>query len=312
MFANRDAVMYFLEEIWPLIVAKRARRPVLSPSARIRRASCRRWPRADPRIVGHGIRRRHPAARAQAAVYVVPLRVGGGTRLKVLDAMAIGKAMVSTSIGCEGIDVRGGRAPARCRHAGGVRARHASSCCGSPERRAPRRGRARARRARVRVARRRRAAARRLSRRPSARQGARHEPIRGGTLSHRARLGPEPPAHGLRHAARAGALRRPLSPSSVTLLARTEWLLADELEAYQDERLRAIVAHAYETVPFYRRRFDELQADAGGHPRTRRPAEAPAADTRRHPAHFDDLRSRRCRRARRCRPATPAARPARR
>jgi glycosyltransferase involved in cell wall biosynthesis len=44
----------------------------------------------------------------QASVYVVPLRVGGGTRLKVLDAMAMGKAMVSTAIGCEGIDVRAG------------------------------------------------------------------------------------------------------------------------------------------------------------------------------------------------------------
>jgi len=42
---------------------------------------------------------------AKAAVYVVPLRIGGGTRLKILDAMAMGKAVVSTSIGCEGLDV---------------------------------------------------------------------------------------------------------------------------------------------------------------------------------------------------------------
>lgn len=40
------------------------------------------------------------------------------------------------------------------------------------------------------------------------------------------------------------------------LLARTEWLRRDELEAYQDERLRAVVAHAYATVPYYRRTFD--------------------------------------------------------
>lgn len=40
------------------------------------------------------------------------------------------------------------------------------------------------------------------------------------------------------------------------LLARTEWLSRAELEAYQDERLRAVVAHAYETVPYYRRVFD--------------------------------------------------------
>jgi sugar transferase (PEP-CTERM/EpsH1 system associated) len=42
---------------------------------------------------------------AGAGVYVVPLRVGGGTRLKVLEAMSMGKAIVSTSLGCEGIDV---------------------------------------------------------------------------------------------------------------------------------------------------------------------------------------------------------------
>ena len=41
------------------------------------------------------------------------------------------------------------------------------------------------------------------------------------------------------------------------LLARTERLSAEELGAYQDERLREIVSHAYRTVPYYRRRFDE-------------------------------------------------------
>jgi glycosyltransferase involved in cell wall biosynthesis len=43
---------------------------------------------------------------ARASVYVVPLRMGGGTRLKVLEAMAMKKPIVTTSIGCEGIDVR--------------------------------------------------------------------------------------------------------------------------------------------------------------------------------------------------------------
>ncbi len=38
----------------------------------------------------------------------VPVRIGGGTRLKVLEGLALGKAMVSTSLGCEGIDVRDG------------------------------------------------------------------------------------------------------------------------------------------------------------------------------------------------------------
>jgi glycosyltransferase involved in cell wall biosynthesis len=44
----------------------------------------------------------------EAAVVVVPLRVGGGTRLKIYEAMAAGKAVVSTSIGAEGLDVHHG------------------------------------------------------------------------------------------------------------------------------------------------------------------------------------------------------------
>lgn len=46
---------------------------------------------------------------ADAAVYVVPLRMGGGTRLKVLEAMAMGKAIVSTSFGVSGLECQDGR-----------------------------------------------------------------------------------------------------------------------------------------------------------------------------------------------------------
>jgi polysaccharide biosynthesis protein PslH len=45
---------------------------------------------------------------ARAAIVVAPLRIGGGTRLKILEAMASGKAVVATRIGAEGIDVRSG------------------------------------------------------------------------------------------------------------------------------------------------------------------------------------------------------------
>jgi glycosyltransferase involved in cell wall biosynthesis len=44
----------------------------------------------------------------RAAVVGVPVRIGGGTRLKVVEGLAMGKAMVSTSLGCEGIAVRDG------------------------------------------------------------------------------------------------------------------------------------------------------------------------------------------------------------
>jgi glycosyltransferase involved in cell wall biosynthesis len=45
----------------------------------------------------------------KASVVIVPLRIGGGTRLKIFEAMAMGKALVSTSIGAEGLEVESGR-----------------------------------------------------------------------------------------------------------------------------------------------------------------------------------------------------------
>jgi glycosyltransferase involved in cell wall biosynthesis len=46
---------------------------------------------------------------ADSAVYVAPLRMGGGTRFKLLEAMALGRPIVSTTIGAEGFDVQSGR-----------------------------------------------------------------------------------------------------------------------------------------------------------------------------------------------------------
>ena len=46
---------------------------------------------------------------ARAGIIVVPLRVGGGTRLKVLEAMAAGKAIVATRLGAEGLELVDGR-----------------------------------------------------------------------------------------------------------------------------------------------------------------------------------------------------------
>lgn len=107
MFANRDAVMYFLADIWPLLTAsvpdlrffavgKKPPPEVLAFAAR------------DPRVIVTGYVEDVRPYVSKAAVYVVPIRVGGGTRVKVLDAMASGKAIVSTSVGCEGIRVTSG------------------------------------------------------------------------------------------------------------------------------------------------------------------------------------------------------------
>ena len=107
MFANRDAITYFVDQVWPLIVARMPKTRFLAvgqdPPPELLAYAAR-----DARIVVTG---KVPDIRPyvkQAAVYVVPLRVGGGTRLKVLDAMASGKAIVSTTVGCEGLDVTPG------------------------------------------------------------------------------------------------------------------------------------------------------------------------------------------------------------
>ena len=105
MFANRDAVLYFLNEIWPLIRARAEDASFFAigqdPPKELLALAAR-----DPRITVTGyVSDIRPFVR-RSAVYVVPLRVGGGTRLKVLDAMAMGKAIVSTSIGCEGINAK--------------------------------------------------------------------------------------------------------------------------------------------------------------------------------------------------------------
>jgi glycosyltransferase involved in cell wall biosynthesis len=42
---------------------------------------------------------------AEATVYVVPLRIGGGTRLKIFEALSMGKAVVATTVGAEGLPV---------------------------------------------------------------------------------------------------------------------------------------------------------------------------------------------------------------
>jgi glycosyltransferase involved in cell wall biosynthesis len=100
---NIDGVLYFAREILPLI---RRRRPETSLAIVGRKASSEilKLAREDPRITVTGT---VPDVRPYlwaSRVSVVPLRIGGGTRLKIYEAMAAKSPLVSTTIGAEGLD----------------------------------------------------------------------------------------------------------------------------------------------------------------------------------------------------------------
>ena len=108
---NRDAIFFFIEEILPLL-RERLRRPFAidvvggGASERLVRAA-----KAAPEVAlaGHV-----PSVRpfyATASIVLVPLRSGGGTRIKILEAMAYSRAIVTTTAGAEGLGLAQGRRP---------------------------------------------------------------------------------------------------------------------------------------------------------------------------------------------------------
>jgi polysaccharide biosynthesis protein PslH len=104
---NEDAMTHFCADILPLI---RAQEPdaTLSIVGRAPTPAVQRLAmHAGVEVTGRVDDVRDYIARG--AVYVVPIRIGGGTRLKIFEAMAMGKAVVSTTIGAEGLPVTDGR-----------------------------------------------------------------------------------------------------------------------------------------------------------------------------------------------------------
>jgi polysaccharide biosynthesis protein PslH len=105
-FPNQDAVIYFFEQILPTIVQKIpeakflvvGRNPSLTVQSLAKDTNTIVTGTVDS-VIPHYI---------NSSICIVPLRAGGGTRLKILEAMAIGRPVVSTTIGCEGLDVMGG------------------------------------------------------------------------------------------------------------------------------------------------------------------------------------------------------------
>jgi len=104
---NEDAILYFAEKILPLV---RERVPGVTllvvgrkPSARVQALAVN-----NPAIQVTGTVSDIRPYIKSGSVYVVPLRIGGGTRIKIFEAMAMAKAVVSTSVGAEGLPVTDG------------------------------------------------------------------------------------------------------------------------------------------------------------------------------------------------------------
>lgn len=106
---NIDGIRFFMDDVWPIIAARRPDASVTvvgrePPQSLVAAARQRNLPWTFTGFVDDV----RPYVRA-SGVYVIPLRVGGGTRLKVFEAMAMGCPIVSTQIGVEGLPVEAGR-----------------------------------------------------------------------------------------------------------------------------------------------------------------------------------------------------------
>lgn len=105
--ANLDAVTWFAQQVWPLVQRSRpqARFLVTGKTDGVDTAALAR----TPGLVFTGYLADVRPAVAGAQVCVIPLRQGGGSRLKVLEAMALGVPVLSTSKGIEGLDLQPGQ-----------------------------------------------------------------------------------------------------------------------------------------------------------------------------------------------------------
>jgi glycosyltransferase involved in cell wall biosynthesis len=103
--SNLDGITYFIEDIWPLIINGNPNISLTLVGGNIP-ISIKNFAKSDNRIRLTGFVKDIRPYVHKASVFIVPLRIGGGTKLKVLDALANGKAVVTTSIGAEGIDIK--------------------------------------------------------------------------------------------------------------------------------------------------------------------------------------------------------------
>lgn len=106
-YPNLDAMLFFAEQVWPLLrrTTPDVRMTVVGKNPPARLTSLAKNDH-NFRVMGF-VDDVRPYI-DKAAVYVCPIRDGGGTKLKILDALAMGKPVVSNPIACEGIDVADG------------------------------------------------------------------------------------------------------------------------------------------------------------------------------------------------------------
>jgi len=101
-FPNHDALLYFIDEILPKIAQRRPNVKLTIVGPGVQPAVLER---KGPHVEIAGFVDDLMPYLERASAVVVPLRIGGGTRLKIVEAMAKSKAIVSTRIGAEGIDL---------------------------------------------------------------------------------------------------------------------------------------------------------------------------------------------------------------
>jgi glycosyltransferase involved in cell wall biosynthesis len=101
-YPNHDAMILFAREIWPRLVSANAQRRAIiigrSPPRELTEVR-------DPRLEVLGFVPDVRPLVSRAAIYICPIRIGGGTRLKILDALSMSRALVSTDLGVEGLDL---------------------------------------------------------------------------------------------------------------------------------------------------------------------------------------------------------------
>ncbi|HSE18613.1 MAG TPA: glycosyltransferase [Pyrinomonadaceae bacterium] len=104
---NDDAIRYFMREIMPLIKSK-VPGVKLTVVGRNPAPALVNLSKEDPALIITGRVDDVRPYMEDAAAYIVPLRIGGGTRLKIFEAMAMEKAVVSTTVGAEGLPLTNG------------------------------------------------------------------------------------------------------------------------------------------------------------------------------------------------------------